>query len=372
MVFITVWLRNAFPFDLLSDSDSFLYSDDTLQSSPDPRSSLSPNTNMSSSQSKRSTLQVSPSTRTLSPKVCSPVNSTQEFELVNNTGNQQAVFIKTPQGANVDTGTPHVFKNSPLSQLCDNVLHDTSNDVKVSACTSSSSSPNSVTPSPDKDTSEPTGHRESKFHLFTKLKAAVKRRKDNLNGTGSGIHVGSYSSSEKGNSSSLSSFFSSRRSTPRVLTYSSSVSSPKGDNHTLKSDSHVSPLPVIDIIKAGENELYADTKHETDDLQKTDASLKSEGFEVLSDMSKVESKNKATYSEDYPKSDGFEVENIDNGHHKEVSVSNETENHSGKAHGKDCSHNQSIYYSKNTAHKSSVLKKWQEGARLTFFRQFCV
>ncbi|XP_052775729.1 ciliogenesis and planar polarity effector 1-like isoform X2 [Mya arenaria] len=318
-----VWLRHAFPFELLSNSDSFMYSDSDLDTSHDPKTS-SPSPNFTSDKETTSSLLKSGSAdssggfsslvkRRASPDNAGSVkqeNKTHYRSLGRSYSNTEIHGTSEFSGFDIKSSTLKIGQ-SPVSIL----KNGKEMSVAVHSASTSSQevndgqnkgdySPSSVdqnstlkitglssflrsdsTSSNQSSSRSPKSGVGSKFKLFNKIKSAVSKQQTDSsleNGSKSSfmLQVGSYSSSPKGSNSS-NSFMNAIKSQLKIRSYSSSPKESSSNSSTPVIMVDITQNETMQSIDIRESE-GSDQHPQFDEHDKSKESFdpRSEGFEV--------------------------------------------------------------------------------------------
>jgi len=276
-----VWLRHAFPFELLSSSDSFVLSDVDKTSLRHPRSSSPYTDNFTergaSGGSVKDRKMTRECMRTRSPNTSTSPERGSSTELQSGRGQNISVSVREISSSTCDEGNVSKYKEdmSPISA-------EQNSSLKITGI--SNSSGHSSSPSPK----EVVG---TKFGIFNKIKSSLsKQKKESDSGNdskgSSPVQVGSYSSSSK--ESSSSSFVNAIRSQFKLGSYSSSLKGSSSGN-----TSSTTPVILVDIT---ENDTLIYENREL--CSKNGQSREKKYSEKSKDCVDIKSE---------PKSEGFEI-----------------------------------------------------------------
>lgn len=180
--FLSVWLRHAFPFELLSTSDSFLFANEGTKVS-DPKTSSSPSPNMSAVSSSNN----------YSSSVKSSPNDTSTLKIDQNITST----LKSGHNSSVEVRS---FSSSPKENSSCN-----QGDVSPSSNGQGGFSPKITELSSSFGSGTGKSPTLPNFKIFSKFKSAmskVSKEPSPRTGTNSSIHVGSMST-ERSTGSSL-------------------------------------------------------------------------------------------------------------------------------------------------------------------------
>lgn len=251
-----MWLRNVFPFELLSSSDSFVFTSDDKSSTLDPVSLFS-----SASQS---------------GDFGSSVGGTGEFLPSGlQDGHKLDPVLKTNQSSTISvmalSSSPDIDINRDIEQGSLSPSATENNDTQ--GCSSPAgvdqslkitglstlSRPDSVATSVQSSCNSPKG---PKFKIFNKFKSVRNTNRPYITDTDSPIHVYSSSSSSKTNSSnSVQSILNGLKSHLKI---GSSSSSKESSSHSAVS----TPVALLDITKVSDDTQNSDSKDSNNDLSK--------------------------------------------------------------------------------------------------------